>query len=56
MKIFYVIKNLVDNTYLSYNDEWGSFMTCAEFMEESDAIRAIGRLDGYFVIEKVYHI
>jgi hypothetical protein len=56
MKIFYVIKNLVDNTYLSYNEEWGSFMNSESFMEESDAIREIERLDGYFVIEKVYHI
>jgi hypothetical protein len=56
MKIFYVIKNLVDNTYLSYNEEWGSFMNSKDFMEESDAIREIGRLGGYFVIEKVYHI
>jgi len=56
MRIFYVIKNLVDNTYLSYNEEWGSFMNSKSFMEESDAIREIGRLDGCFVIEKVYNI
>jgi hypothetical protein len=56
MKTFYVIKNIVDNTYLSYNDQWGSFINSESFMEESDAIRAIGRLNGCFVIEKVYHI
>ena len=56
MKTFYVIKNIVDNTYLSYNEQWDSFMNSESFMEESDAIRAIGRLDGYFVIEKVYNI
>jgi hypothetical protein len=56
MKTFFVIRNARDNTYLSYNEEWDSFMNCAEFMEESDAIRAIDRLDGYFVIEKVYNI
>lgn len=56
MRIFYVIKNLVDNTYLSYNEEWGSFMNSESFMEEYDAIRAIGRLNGCFVIEKVYNI
>jgi hypothetical protein len=56
MRTFYVIKNIVDNTYLSYNEQWDSFLKSESFMEESDAIRAIGRLDGYFVIEKVYHI
>jgi hypothetical protein len=56
MRTFYVIRNPRDNTYLSVSGNWEIFLHCAEFDSEEEAIEEIGRLDGYFVIEKVYNI
>jgi hypothetical protein len=56
MKIYYVIKNPISNNYLTFIDSYGDFLQAKTFDTEEEAIEAIGRLDGYFVIEKVYHI
>jgi hypothetical protein len=56
MRTFYVIRNARDNTYLSISGNWDISCVCAEFDSKEEAIEAIGRLDGYFVIEKVYNI
>ncbi len=54
MKIFYVIKNPINNLYLSQIGNWVYFEDCYEFYSEEEAIDLIGRLDGYFIVEKVY--
>ena len=56
MKIFYVIKSAINNTYLSVSGDWDDFFTCSEFDSEESAIEQLGRLDGYFIIEKVYKL
>ena len=56
MRIFYVIKNPIDDKYLSANGDWGYFFRCAEFDSEGSAWDELGRLNGYFIIQKVYNI
>ena len=56
MRIFYVIKNPIDNKYLSVNGVWDNFLRCAEFDSEDSALGELGRLDGYFIIQKVYNL
>ena len=55
MKIFYVIKNPISNNYLTFIDGYGDFLKAKTFDNKEEAIEEIGRLDGYFIIEKVYN-
>ena len=60
MKIFYVIRNLRDNFYVSYNEELGKDISSAmEFESEQDAVEFVSRNFDYyftFTIEKLYQI
>jgi len=64
MKIFYVIKDLRDNSYVNIGDDFhdpimNSIRDAYEFDRESDAIEyANNHFDYYFTftIEKVYQI
>jgi len=56
MKTFFVIRNARDNTYLSVSGNWDIFFHFAEFDSEESAIQELERWDGYFIIEKVYHL
>jgi hypothetical protein len=55
MRIFFVIKNLNNNTYLSVNDLFDDFNMCKEFDSETSALKELEKLDGWFAIEKVYN-
>ena len=60
MKLYYVIRNLRDNSYVSYNEELGKDISSAmEFESEQDAVEFVSiNFDYYFTftIEKVYQI
>jgi hypothetical protein len=57
MEIFYVIRNPKNNTYVSVDGNWCDFfLFYAKFDSEEEAISEIKKLDGYFIIEKVYHL
>jgi hypothetical protein len=60
MKEYYVIKDLRDNSYVSYNEELGKDISSAmEFENEQDAVEFTNRNFDYyftFTIEKVYQI
>ena len=60
MKLYYVIRNLRDNFYVSYNEELGKDISSTmEFESEQDAVEFVSRNFDYyftFTIEKVYQI
>ena len=57
MTTFYVIKNPIDKTYLSVEDNWTDFYKCKEFDSEESAIEELGKLGiGYFIIQKAYYL
>jgi hypothetical protein len=56
MRIFYVIKDILGNKYLSVNEDWNDFMRCQEFDSEESAIKELEGWDGYFIIEKIYQL
>ena len=60
MNIFYVIKDLRDNSYVSYNEELGKHISSAiEFDSEQNAVEyANNNFDYYFTftVEKVYQL
>ena len=60
MKLYYVIRNLRDNSYVSYNEELGKDISSAtEFESEQDVVEFVNRNFDYyftFIIEKVYQI
>jgi hypothetical protein len=56
MKTYYVIKNPINNNYLTFIDGYGDFLQAKTFDTEKEAIEAIRRLDGHFIIEKVYNL
>lgn len=55
MKTFFVIRDLTDNKYLSVNNVFDDWSMCKEFDSEASALLELERLNGYFVIEKVYN-
>ena len=56
MKTFFVIKNFTNNKYLSVNDVFDDWNMCKEFVDEASALKELEKLDGYFLIEKVYNL
>jgi hypothetical protein len=56
MRIFFVIKNLNNNKYLSVNDVFDDWNMCKEFDDEPSALKKLEELDGWFTIEKVYNL
>jgi len=56
MRIYFIIKCLNRNRYLTFLHEWSDFFYAKTFDTEEEAIEEIERLDGHFIIEKVYHI
>jgi hypothetical protein len=55
MKIFFVIRDLTNNKYLSVNNVFDDWNMCKEFDSETSALLELEKLNGYFVIEKVYN-
>jgi hypothetical protein len=55
MRIFFVIRELWSGKYLSYNGSFDDWTMCREFDSETSALKELEKLDGYFVIEKVYY-
>ena len=58
-KTFFVIKKLSNNNYLSFEDLFNvvdDFNLCKEFDSEESALKELEKLNGYFVIEKVYNL
>jgi hypothetical protein len=56
MRIFFVIRELASGKYLSVNDVFDDWNMCKEFVDEASALKELEKLDGYFVIEKVYNL
>jgi hypothetical protein len=56
MRTFFVIRDLRDGKYLSINNVFDDWYMCTEFDSETSALFELEKLDGYFVIEKVYHL
>jgi hypothetical protein len=56
MKIYYVIKNPISNSYLTFIDGYGDFLKAKTFDNKEEAIEEIVTLDGHFIIEKVYNL
>jgi len=60
MKLYYVIRNLRDNSYVYYNEELGNDISSAmEFESEQNAVEFVSRNFDYyftFTIEKLYQI
>ncbi len=54
MRTFFVIRDLTDGKYLSVNNLFDDWNMCKEFDSETSALLELERLNGYFVIEKVY--
>jgi len=55
MKTFFVIRELTSGKYLSVDDMFDDWNMCKEFDSETSALKELEKLDGYFVIEKVYN-
>jgi hypothetical protein len=55
MKTFFVIRELTSGKYLSVDDMFDDWNMCKEFDSETSALKELEKLDGYFIIEKVYH-
>jgi hypothetical protein len=55
MKTFFVIRELASGKYLSVDDMFDDWNMCKEFDSETSALKELEKLDGYFIIEKVYH-
>jgi hypothetical protein len=56
MRIFFVIKELESGKYLSVNDVFDDWNMCREFDYQESAEKELEKLDGFFVIEKVYNL
>jgi hypothetical protein len=56
MKTFFVIRELASGNYLSIYDTFDDTLTLCKFLDsEESAIEELEKLNGYFVIEKVYN-
>jgi hypothetical protein len=55
MDIYFVIKNIANNKYLSMNGDWDDASKSKEFNSKKSAVDYLDLLHGYFVIEKVYN-
>ena len=56
MRIYFIIKCLNRNKYLTFMHEWSDFMNAKIFDNKEEAIKEIGILNGHFIIEKVYNL
>ena len=55
MDVYYIIRNIENNKYWSINGDWYDLSKSKEFNSKESAIDYLDLLDGYFVIEEVYH-
>jgi|688.fasta_scaffold501845_1 hypothetical protein len=56
MKTFFVVRELASGKYLSINNMLDDWNMCKEFDSETSALLELEKLNGYFVIEKVYNL
>lgn len=55
MEIFYIIKNITLDQYLSVNDYWDNWSMCKEFKTKQDAVHEIKTNSlSMCIIKKVY--
>lgn len=55
IKTFFVIRELSSEKYLSVDNMFDDWNMCKEFDNEESALKELEKLDGFFVIEKVYN-
>lgn len=55
IKTFFVIRELSSEKYLSVDNMLDDWNMCKEFDNEESALKELEKLDGFFVIKKVYN-